>query len=83
MRLDEFKNFYERLSLKDKKFEEVIKENEELRKLLIEKRKVNIVNYDFKIDEVSEFEIRKRYINIELKFVGWEFGKDIGEEIEV
>ncbi|HBF2787010.1 TPA: DEAD/DEAH box helicase family protein [Clostridioides difficile] len=83
MRPDELKNLYERLSSKDKKLEEVIKENEELRKSLTEKRKVNTVNYDFKIDEVSEFETRKRYINIELKLAGWEFGKDIGEEIEV
>ncbi|VHZ27687.1 type i restriction enzyme r subunit [Clostridioides difficile] len=80
---DELKNLYERLSSKDKKLEEVIKENEELRKSLTEKRKVNTVNYDFKIDEVSEFETRKRYINIELKLAGWEFGKDIWEEIEV
>ena len=82
-RPDELKNLYERLSSKDKKLEEVIKENEELRKSLTEKRKVNTVNYYFKIDEVSEFETRKRYINIELKLAGWEFGKDIGEEIEV
>ncbi|EJA7376053.1 TPA: DEAD/DEAH box helicase family protein [Clostridioides difficile] len=82
-RPDELKNLYERLSLKDKKLEEVIKENEELRKSLTEKRKVNTANYDFKIDEVSEFETRKRYINIELKLAGWEFGKDIWEEIEV
>lgn len=79
----ELKNLYERLSSKDKKLEEVIKENEELRKSLTEKRKINTVNYDFKIDEVNEFETRKRYINIELKLAGWEFGKDIGEEIEV
>ncbi|HHQ8634861.1 TPA: DEAD/DEAH box helicase family protein [Clostridioides difficile] len=82
-RPDELKNLYERLSSKDKKLEEIIKENEELRKSLTEKRKVNTVNYDFKIDEVSEFETRKRYINIELKLAGWEFGKDIWEEIEV
>ncbi|HBE8663820.1 TPA: DEAD/DEAH box helicase family protein [Clostridioides difficile] len=82
-RPDELKNLYERLSSKDKKLEEVIKENEKLRKSLTEKRKVNTVNYDFKIDEVNEFETRKRYINIELKLAGWEFGKDIGEEIEV
>ncbi|HBE9270431.1 TPA: DEAD/DEAH box helicase family protein [Clostridioides difficile] len=82
-RPDELKNLYERLSSKDKKLEEIIKENEKLRKSLTEKRKVNTVNYDFKIDEVNEFETRKRYINIELKLAGWEFGKDIGEEIEV
>ncbi|MGO0906896.1 DEAD/DEAH box helicase family protein [Clostridioides difficile] len=80
---EELKNLYERLSSKDKKLEEAIKENEELRKLLTEKRKINTVNYDFKIDEIDEFETRKRYIDIELKLAGWEFGKDIEEEKKV
>ncbi|MDB0440177.1 DEAD/DEAH box helicase [Clostridioides difficile] len=80
---EELKNLYERLSSKDKKLEEAIKENEELRKLLTEKRKINNVNYDFKIDEIDEFETRKRYIDIELKLAGWEFGKDIEEEKKV
>ncbi|MFR8870767.1 DEAD/DEAH box helicase family protein [Paraclostridium sordellii] len=82
-RPEELKDLYERLSSKDKKLEEMIKQNEELRKSLTEKRKINTENYDFKVDEISEFETRKRYIDIELKLAGWEFGKDIGEEIEV
>ncbi len=82
-RPEELKDLYERLSSKDKKLEEMIKQNEKLRKSLTEKRKVNTENYDFKVDEINEFETRKRYIDIELKLAGWEFGKDIGEEIEV
>ncbi|MBE6069174.1 MAG: DUF4145 domain-containing protein [Clostridium lundense] len=80
---EELKDLYEKLSSKDKKLDEIIKQNEELRKQLTEKRKSNTENYDFNIDEISEFETRKRYIDVELKLAGWDFGKDIGEEIEV
>ena len=82
-RPEELQNLYEKLSSKDKKLEEIIKQNEELRKELTEKRKSNTENYDFNIDEISEFETRKRYIDVELKLAGWDFGKDIMEEIEV
>lgn len=82
-RPEELQNLYEKLSSKDKKLEEIIKQNEELRKKLTEKRKINVQNYDFNVDEISEFETRKRYIDIELKLAGWEFNKDIGEEIQV
>lgn len=83
IRPEELKDLYDRLSSKDKKLEEIIKQNEELRKSLTQKRKSNTENYDFKIDEISEFETRKRYIDVELKLAGWTFGKDIGEEVEV
>ena len=66
-RPEELKNLYDRLSSKDKKIQEVIKENEDLRKALTDKRKASLENYDFKVDEISEFETRKRYIDVELK----------------
>lgn len=79
----ELQDLYEKLSSKDKKLEEMIKQNEVLRKELTDKRKVNTENYDFKVDEISEYETRKRYIGIELKLAGWEIGKDVLEEVEV
>ncbi|MGH4117950.1 DEAD/DEAH box helicase family protein [Clostridium sp.] len=84
-RPEELKDLYEKLSSKDKKLEETIKQNEDLREELTQKRKINTSyeNYDFNIDEISEFETRKRYIDVELKLAGWDFGRDIGEEIEV
>ena len=82
-RPEELQDLYERLSSKDRKLKEVIEENESLRKKLTDKRKANAENYDFKIDEISEFETRKRYIDVELKLSGWNLGKDVGEEIEV
>lgn len=80
---EELKNLYESLSSKDRKLEEVIKENERLRKELTEKRKLNTENYDFKIDKISESETRKRYIDLELKLSGWDFDKDVCEEVRV
>ncbi|WP_346936023.1 DEAD/DEAH box helicase family protein [Clostridium sp.] len=82
-RPEELKNLYEKLGSKDKKIEEIIKQNEELRKELTERRKSAKEKFDFNIDEISEFETRKRYIDVELKLSGWNFGSDIGEEIEV
>ncbi|MBY6888456.1 DEAD/DEAH box helicase family protein, partial [Clostridium botulinum] len=83
VRPEELKDLYDKLSSKDKKLEEIIKENEELRKEITQKRKDNTENYDFDIDEISEFDTRKIYIDVELKLAGWDFNKDIGEEIEL
>ncbi len=83
VRPEELKDLYDKLSSKDKKLEEIIKENEELRKEITQKRKDKTENYDFDIDEISEFDTRKIYIDVELKLAGWNFDKDIGEEIEL
>lgn len=82
-RPEELKDLYEKLSSKDKKLEEIIKENENLRKEITQKRKDNTENYDFNIDEISELKTRKIYIDVELKLSGWDFKKDIGEEVEL
>ncbi len=82
-RPEELNNLYEKLSSKDRKLEEVIDENKEKRKLGTEKRKENTANNTFKVDEISEAETRKRYIDVELKLSGWTFGKDIQIEVEV
>ncbi|MCX0392116.1 DEAD/DEAH box helicase family protein [Clostridium perfringens] len=83
IRPEELKDLYEKLSSKDRKLEELINENEELRKLRTEKRKENIENNHFKVDNISEAETRKRYIDVELKLSGWTFGKDVGIEVEI
>ena len=82
-RPEELKDLYSKLSSKDKKIEEIRKQNENLIKELTQKRKENKENYDFNIDEISEFETRKKYIDVELKLSGWNIGKDVMEEIEV
>ncbi|XZJ15326.1 DEAD/DEAH box helicase family protein [Clostridium perfringens] len=82
-RPEELKDLYEKLSSKDRKLEELINENEELRKLRTEKRKENTENNHFKVDDISEAETRRRYIDVELKLSGWIFGKDVLIEVEI
>lgn len=82
-RPEEYKELYEKLSSKDRKLEDLMKENAELRKGLTEIRIENTVQYDFQVDEISEFNTRKIYIDLELKLAGWEFKKDVLEEYQV
>lgn len=83
VRPEELKDLYEQLSSKDKKLEEVMKENEHLRKSVTEKREHNTKDYNFQVDELKEFETRLKYIDLDLKLAGWEFNKDIIREYEV
>src|SRR5690606_5160328 len=48
-RPEELKDLYERLSSKDKRLEEMMKENEQLRALLTAKREANTKEYDFQV----------------------------------
>lgn len=82
-RPEELKDLYDRLSAKDINLEQIRKENAEHRKQLTQKRVENTKQYDFNVDEISEFETRKRYIDLDLKLAGWEFNKDIQVEVEV
>src|SRR5699024_11538371 len=76
---------YEKLSAKDRKLEDIIAENEKLRKQVTETRIQNQEkqDYNFKVDEISEYETRQRYIDVDLKLAGWTFKKDVSIEYEV
>ncbi len=82
-RPEELKDLYERLSAKDRSLEEIRKENELLRAKLTKKRKENTEHYHFKVDEISEFETRKRYIDLDLKLADWDFLQNVQVEVEV
>ncbi|WP_428910703.1 DEAD/DEAH box helicase family protein [Niallia sp. Krafla_26] len=82
-RPEEYKELYEKLSSKDRKLEDLMQENEKLRKVLTEKRIENTEQYDFQVDELSEYNTRKIYIDLELKLAGWEFGRDVLVEYQV
>jgi len=82
-RPEEYQDLYEKLSSKDRKLEEIIEENENLRKQVTNTRIHNTKEYNYKVDEISEFTTRKLYIDIELKLAGWELGRDLIEEYEV
>ena len=82
-RPEELRDLYEKLSSKDKRLEQMIKENEALRKQLTERRVKQSKDYNFEVDKLSEYETRKRYIDLDLKLAGWEIGQDVLEEVEV
>src|SRR5699024_8674366 len=84
-RKEEYQDLFEKLSARDRKLKDIIEENENLRKQITETRIHNQEerDFDFQVDEISEAETRKRYIDVDLKLAGWSFGKDIIEEYEV
>lgn len=84
-RKEEYQDLYEKLSAKDRKLEDIIAENEKLRKQLTKTRIHNQEEkvYDFQVDDISEYETRKRYIDVDLKLAGWTFGRDILVEYKV
>lgn len=80
----EREDLFFKLSEKDKKLEEAQRENEELRKRLTSKREKKELTYDFKLnDNISEYETRKKYIDLDLKLANWDFDKNITEELEI
>lgn len=82
-RPEELKNLYEQLSAKDRKLEEIRKEKEKLREQLSAARLNNKETRSFKVDEATEAQTRKKYIDINLKEAGWSIGADCLEEVEV
>ena len=79
----ERESLYEELEKKDKKLEETRKENAELRKKLTDKRTRKEENYNFEVKDISEYETRKKYIDLELKLAGWDFETNITEELKL
>ncbi len=79
----ERESLYEELEKKDKKLEETRKENAELRAKLTEKRARKEENYNFEVKDISEYETRKKYIDLELKLAGWDFEANITEELKL
>ena len=79
----ERETLYQELEAKDKKLEETRKENEELRKKLTQTRENKKKNYAFNVKDISEYETRKKYIDLELKIAGWNFETNIQEELKL
>ena len=54
-----------------------------MRKENEEKRKINEKEREYKIDEISEAETRKRYIDLIIENEGWTIGEDCIQEVEI
>ena len=66
-----------------KKLEDTLKENEELRKQLTQERESKEKSKNFELKDLSEFETRKQFIDLDLQIAGWDFKENITEELEV
>lgn len=80
VKAEELKKLYDSLSNKDVKLEQILKENEELRKQMAEERKEHTQTREFHVDTMSEAETRKRYIDVELQEAGWVIGRNCSIE---
>ena len=83
LKKEEREELENKLYEKDIELEKTLKEKEELRQKLTSARTSKKESYNFKVDDISEFETRKRFIDLDLEIAGWEFGKNIVEELEV
>lgn len=80
---EELEQFANVLGEKDKKLSDAIAESAKLREELRKLREKNTQEHDFEVDEISEFETRKRYIDLDLKDAGWAFSQNCIEEYPV
>lgn len=83
VRAEELRELYRSLSSKDKKLEDVLKENEELRRKMAEERKAHTRSRNFNVDSISEAETRKHYIDVALAEAGWIINTNCTIEEEV
>lgn len=72
-----------KLEVKEKTIEQLQKQFESLRseKTKTRKEKQNTIPFDIK--DISEFKTRKQYIDLDLEIAGWEFNRNVEEELEV
>ena len=82
LKKEEREDLENKLIEKDEKIEKILKENEELREKLTKQRTSKKTAYNFKVSDISEFETRKQFIDLDLKIAGWD-STNIREEVEV
>lgn len=80
---NELNTLYNTLASKDKEIQKIIKENEELRERLTNRRVDKEREYNFNVDKLSEAETRKIYIDLDLKLAGWKLKEDVLPEYPV
>ena len=68
---------------KDEKIDEMQQQLDEMRKQLEKSRKTHQKQRNYKVDELTEAETRKRYIDFDLERVGWYKDKNYSVEVPV
>lgn len=79
----ELEELYKKLSSRDQKLEEAMKENEELRMKMSGFREKNEAERSFRVNKETEALTRKKYIDLDLMDAGWNIGSDCLTEVEV
>ena len=82
LKKEEREELENKLVEKDEKIEKILKENEELREKLTKQRTSKKIAYNFKVSDISEFETRKQFIDLDLKIAGWD-STNLRKEVEV
>ena len=82
LKKEEREELENKLAEKDEKIEKILRENEELREKLTKQRTSKKIAYNFKVSDISEFETRKQFIDLDLKIAGWD-STNSREEVEV
>lgn len=70
----------EKIEANEKTIEDLQKQFEQLRNKSTKNRKEKQNSIPFDIKDISEFKIRKQYIDLDLEIAGWEFNSNIIEE---
>lgn len=83
LKKEEREELENKLYEKDIELEKTLRENEELRQKLTSERASKKESYNFKVDDISEFETRKRFIDLDLEIAGWILKKNAIEEVPV
>ena len=81
--LPEEYSLFNNWEMKDIKIEEVRRQNKDQREKLTKKREKKEENYNFEVKDISEYETRKKYIDLELKLAGWDFDTNITKELKL
>ena len=80
---NEKKVLLSKLEEKEKTIEQLQKQFESLREETPKIRKQKESTIPFDIKDISEFETRKKYIDLDLEIAGWKFKKNVLEEVSI
>lgn len=79
----DIKSLIKTIESKEKTIDQLKKQYKDANINLNEMLKNRVSTIPFDIKDISEFQTRKQYIDLDLKIAGWEFNKDIIEELKV
>lgn len=68
---------------KDSEIEKLLAQIAEMSSALTAQKEQHKEEREFNPEDISEFQTRKRYIDVDLKLLGWVFGDDVKEEVEL